>query len=129
MQLHGIPIRRMNHEAATILGSSLGKIAHVSEGGESVGGGQAMHIRVSVDITKPLCRERRAKLEKDKETWISFKYKRLPNFCYWCGLLTHTDKDCLFWLRNQDTLRLEINNLELGCEPPMNDPGEKQKSK
>ncbi len=107
VQLHGIPIRRMNHEAATILGSSLGKIAHVSEGGEAIGGGQAMRIRVSVDITKPLCRGRRAKLEKDKETWISFKYERLPNFCYWCGLLTHTDKDCHFWLRNQDTLRME----------------------
>uniref|UniRef100_A0A2N9FN80 Protein kinase domain-containing protein n=1 Tax=Fagus sylvatica TaxID=28930 RepID=A0A2N9FN80_FAGSY len=45
VQLHGIPIRRMNHEAATILGSSLGKIAHVSEGGEAVGGGQAMRIQ------------------------------------------------------------------------------------
>jgi hypothetical protein len=107
VQLHGLPIRRMTHKAATILGSSLGKIVHISEGGESAGGGQAMRIRVNVDITKPLCRGRRAKLEQDKETWISFKYERLPNFCYWCGFLTHTDKDCPIWLRNQDTLRLE----------------------
>ena len=94
VQLHGIPVRRMNHEATTILGSSLGKIAHVTKGGEIANGGQAMCIQVSVDITKPLCRGRRTKLEKDRETWISFKYKRLPNFCYWCGYLTHNDKDC-----------------------------------
>ena len=26
--------------------------------------------------------------------WISFKYERLPNLCYWCGRLTHDDRDC-----------------------------------
>ena len=66
-----------------------------------------MRIRVSVDITKPLCRGRRAQLEKNKEIWISFKYERLPNFCYWFGLLTHSDKDCPYWLRNQASLRVE----------------------
>uniref|UniRef100_A0A2N9ICC4 CCHC-type domain-containing protein n=1 Tax=Fagus sylvatica TaxID=28930 RepID=A0A2N9ICC4_FAGSY len=107
VQLHGIPVRRMNHEVASILGSFLGQIIHVSDGGDSAAGGQAMRIRVRVDITKQLCRGRRAQLEKNKEIWISFKYERLPNFCYWCGLLTHTEKDCPCWLRNQNTLRVE----------------------
>uniref|UniRef100_A0A2N9FFZ2 Reverse transcriptase domain-containing protein n=1 Tax=Fagus sylvatica TaxID=28930 RepID=A0A2N9FFZ2_FAGSY len=107
VQLHGIPVRRMNHEVAAILGSSLGKIARVTGGETSVDDGQAMRIRVSIDITKPLCRGRKAKLERGRETWISFKYERLPNFCYWCGLVTHSDKDCPHWLRNQETLCLE----------------------
>ena len=25
---------------------------------------------------------------------MDFKYERLPNLCYWCGRLTHHDKDC-----------------------------------
>ncbi len=32
---------------------------------------------------------------KGNSGWVSFKYERLPNFCYQCGLLTHGDKDCL----------------------------------
>uniref|UniRef100_A0A2N9G7B6 Reverse transcriptase domain-containing protein n=1 Tax=Fagus sylvatica TaxID=28930 RepID=A0A2N9G7B6_FAGSY len=107
VQLHGIPVRRMNPEVAIILGSSLGKIAHVTEGEKAAGSGQAMRIRVSIDITKPLCRGRKAMLEKGREVWISFKYERLPNFCYWCGLVSHSDKDCPHWLRNQEKLQLE----------------------
>jgi hypothetical protein len=107
VQLHGIPVRRMNHKVAKILGSSLGKIAHVTEGDKAADGGQAMHVRVSLNINKPLCRGRTAKLEKGREVWISFKYERLPNFCYWCGLVTHSDKDCPHWLRNQETLQIE----------------------
>jgi hypothetical protein len=107
VQLHDIPVRRMNEEVARILGSSLGRIAQVAGGTTAANGGQAMRIRVSIDITKPLCRGRMAVLEKGREVWISFKYERLPNFCYWCGHVTHSDKDCPYWLRNQETLHLE----------------------
>ncbi len=111
VQLHGIPVRRMNPEVATILGSSLGKIAHVTEGDKAAGGGQAMRIRVSMDLTKPLCRGRKATLEKGREVWISIKYERLPNFCYWCGLVSHSDKDCPHWLRNQEKMQLEVQQF------------------
>lgn len=26
--------------------------------------------------------------------WIQFKYERLPNFCYRCGLFGHALRDC-----------------------------------
>ena len=29
-----------------------------------------------------------------KDVPINFKYERLPNFCYWCGLLDHVVSDC-----------------------------------
>jgi hypothetical protein len=32
--------------------------------------------------------------EEGGSFWCPFKYKFLPNFCYVCGLLGHTDKDC-----------------------------------
>ena len=113
MQLHGLPVRRMNYEVATAFGSSLGKIDHVSEGDASAEGGMAMRVRGSLDITKPLCRGRKTRLEKGRETWISFKYERLPNFCYWCGHVSHSDKDCPYWLRNKDSLRLEEQQFGL----------------
>ena len=107
VQLHGLPVRRMNPEVATILGSSLGKVDQISAGDALAEGGQAMWIRVCLDITKPLCRGRLTRFEKGREVWISFKYERLPNFCYWCRQITHSDKDCAYWLRNKDTLRVE----------------------
>ena len=40
---------------------------------------------------------------KVNERWISFKYKKLPNFCYWCGLISHDGKDCNLWLARKET--------------------------
>ena len=40
-------------------------------------------------------------LDRSTEGWVSFKYERLPNFFYRCGLLTHSDTDCEDWLRRK----------------------------
>lgn len=39
--------------------------------------------------------------------WVSFKYKRLPNLCYWCGQLTYDDRDCELWIDSEGTLTPE----------------------
>ena len=38
---------------------------------------------------------------------VSFKFERLRNICYWCGSLTHGDKDCDLWLDSEGTLYVE----------------------
>ena len=40
----------------------------------------------------------------EKKTWITFKYERLPNICYWCGRLDHNDRDCEIWLESEGSL-------------------------
>lgn len=64
-----------------------------------------MRVRVSIDITLPLCRGRLISFENgDKgEGWVSFKYERLPNICYWCCCLNHVDKDCDHWIESDGT--------------------------
>ena len=64
-------------------------------------------IRVSVDITKPLCCGHRIALANGKEGWVSFKYERLPNICYWCGRLTHNDRECQLWVKSKGTMKVE----------------------
>ena len=41
---------------------------------------------------------------RKKKTWITFKYERLPNICYWCGRLDHNDRDCEIWLESEGSL-------------------------
>ena len=53
-----------------------------------------MRIRVSIDVRNSL--KRRIKLKKADGDWISidFKYECLNIFCFICGLLGHTEKQC-----------------------------------
>lgn len=32
---------------------------------------------------------------EDEKRWVAFKYERLLNFCYKCGLLSYDLKECL----------------------------------
>jgi len=43
-------------------------------------------------------------MEDGTEGWVAFQYERLPNLCFWCGLLTHDDKDVEIWLKSKGTL-------------------------
>ena len=42
-------------------------------------------------------------LDDNEEIWVSFKYEKLPNFCYWCGLVSHDEKDCEVWLARKES--------------------------
>ena len=97
----------MKHELASALGAAVGKVEHVAESEEDKGCDGCMHVRVRIDISKPLCRGRKAHLSSGRETWISFKYERLPIFCYWCGCPMHGERDCEMWLRNKGMMNKE----------------------
>ena len=63
-----------------------------------------MRFQMRVDTLKPLCQGCKIFLEGGKVNWVQFKYERLPNLCYWCGLLTHSDKGCDLWVRSRGSL-------------------------
>jgi len=44
-------------------------------------------------------------VEGGEKVWVNFKYKHLPNICYWCGCFDHSDKDCNIWIESKGTLQ------------------------
>ncbi|KAL5752550.1 hypothetical protein ACOSQ2_023057 [Xanthoceras sorbifolium] len=55
--------------------------------------GKFLWVRVGIDVTKPLKRGLKVKLE-DLLVAASIKYERLPEFYFACGLLGHELRDC-----------------------------------
>ncbi|XP_043817082.1 uncharacterized protein LOC122724918 [Manihot esculenta] len=53
-----------------------------------------MRIKVTIDITKPLKRRLQMKHPKGDWGWVDFKYERLSNLCFFCGLIGHFDRFC-----------------------------------
>ena len=93
VQVHDIPIKYLSREVAEKLCEAAGEVNKKSSLME-VDHGNVMRIRVRVNTTLPLCRGRIFTLDNGSKGWISYKYERLPNVCYWCGRLNHFDRDC-----------------------------------
>lgn len=51
-------------------------------------------IKVAIDVHKPLKSKMRMKKAGGEWLWISFKYERLPSFCFYCGVIGHSEKFC-----------------------------------
>ncbi|XP_074337514.1 uncharacterized protein LOC141674712 [Apium graveolens] len=52
------------------------------------------HIRVTLDVEKPIKRKMKIKREGGGWNWVNFKYERLSLFCFVCGILGHSERDC-----------------------------------
>lgn len=53
-----------------------------------------MRIRVRLDVRRPLKRKKQITKNNGMEIMVSYKYERLGEFCFTCGMLTHTERYC-----------------------------------
>ena len=107
VQIHGLPMMSQTKEAGMRIGETLGMVEKVDVEEKGFCRGSYLRIRVSLDITLPLCRGCTVRMGESGKIWVDFKYERLPIFCYWCGKVDHDERDCLLWIRSKETLRAE----------------------
>ena len=87
------------------IGSSLGIVEKVEMDERGFCSGEYMGVRFSIDVSKPLCRGCLVRVGGSLKLWVTFKYERMPSFCYWRGLIDHDEKDCMEGARTKETLR------------------------
>ena len=106
VQVHDLPIRFRTKRIAEQLCEAIGKV-NVRTNEAETEGDNFMHVRVTIDISQPLSRGRIVSLDSSKELWVHVKYERLPSLCFWCGCLTHDDRDCDLWVESEGSLLLK----------------------
>ncbi|KAJ9130006.1 hypothetical protein P3X46_035060 [Hevea brasiliensis] len=52
----------------------------------------AKRIRVNIDARLPFKRHMKLTNKDGGSNWINFQYERLLSFCFFCGIIGHTDK-------------------------------------
>lgn len=92
IQIHNLPYSLLTTKVAISLRESLGKVI-IPKDTVEMRGGNFMRVRVTIDISEPICWGRRVTFDENNDGWVSFMYERLPKMCYWCGHLTHDDKE------------------------------------
>lgn len=87
-------ITKRHKNMAIHIANSLGK-AKVDSGRDGyLVYGDILRFRVSLNVTKPLRRIMKLRTDEGVLVEIGFQYERLPNFCYYCGLMDHVLGGC-----------------------------------
>ena len=95
IQVHDLPLDRHSKENLLKVGNSAGQALETNFIGPSAGFWRRnIRARVEIDINCPLTLGFPLEREHLLDLWIPFKYEKLGNFCFDCGLLEHDYRDC-----------------------------------
>ena len=83
----------LDREAAMILGQEIGSFMDVDLEDNHSDAGCFLRVKVRLNITRPLMRGVTVS-NGGKDRWCPLVYEFLPDFCYVCGIIGHTDKLC-----------------------------------
>ena len=95
----------MLKEVGRDLGNRLGKYIESDKRSWLSEQAKFMRIRVDLPINKPLRRGGNIFNPNGGKFWVTFKYERLPSFCFQCGILGHDEKHCTGFPSNPEALR------------------------
>ncbi|CAL5355858.1 unnamed protein product [Camellia sinensis] len=101
VQVHGVPVAKLTRQNGEIIGRRIGNLIGV----EALHDGLLLNrsflrlrVDVDVDVTQPLPLGLilHQPGNEEKESWISYRYEKLSDFCYDCGMIGHDNSSCKF---------------------------------
>jgi hypothetical protein len=106
IQLWGLPPHCKTKKMGESIGELLGKV-EASEFYEYPGKKMIIKIKVAIDVKEPIAAGILIGNANDGTHWIDFRYEKLPQVCFRCGILGHADNLC----QNQQMEQAEVAPL------------------
>ncbi|XP_042958084.1 uncharacterized protein At4g02000-like [Carya illinoinensis] len=94
VRLHDLLLMARNEYIRRLVGGVLGEVLEVDLDKGEMEWGEYMRVRVLINISKPLLRQKRMIVEEGVSCWVRFSYERLPDLSFHCEILGHTLKEC-----------------------------------
>ncbi|CAN1744281.1 hypothetical protein LINPERHAP1_LOCUS2067 [Linum perenne] len=93
VQIYDLTADFYSETVGRAIGNWMGEFIEYDEHNHFTSLEPCMRIRVRLDVRKSLKREKPVK-KAHKEITVSFRYEKLPTFCFVCGRIGHIDRYC-----------------------------------
>ncbi|KAJ4824632.1 hypothetical protein Tsubulata_016351 [Turnera subulata] len=115
VQVHGLPPELMNEDNTQIIGNSFGGLLESDLALKKILSPQSsIGLKVALWVDKPLLSGFHTSGDTTLKTWIRFKYKGLPECCWFCGRLGHSITRCPYKGPNDKPPVLDIPERGFG---------------
>lgn len=101
IQIYGLPSGIMTEVVGRQLGNFFGEFLEYDHKNNTSNWREYMRIKVKIDVRKPLKRRKKITRRNGAEVLVTCKYERLGDFCFTCGIISHTERYCRQFL-NRD---------------------------
>ncbi|XP_021761808.1 uncharacterized protein LOC110726645 [Chenopodium quinoa] len=92
VRLRNLPFNCRSDNDVRELVINLGDLMEIEK--DVLGLDRFRRVRVMINVPKPLRRYQKIRDKGGKEAIVEFTYERLPFFCYACGVIGHSERDC-----------------------------------
>ncbi|CAA0809080.1 Unknown protein, partial [Striga hermonthica] len=111
VQVWNLPLHWVSEDAGAKIGKKIGRVHNVVITGEGSVKGHLIKILVEMKLKDPIMRGTNIKVG-DTNRWVDFRYEGIQSFCFYCGLIGHSDKSCQS--KKDDLLRNKFNGGQFG---------------
>lgn len=94
IQIHDLPVGFMFEAVGKQLEKIFGEFLKYDPKNSNSIWWEYMTIRIRIDVSRSLKRKKKINRKDCPEFVVSCKYERLGDFCFYCGMLTHTERFC-----------------------------------
>lgn len=118
IRIYDLPLALMTKARGIMYGSKLGQVREVDVGEDGCNKHDFFRIRVDLSVKRPLKPKLAIKIKvRGTEVTRQFdlRYERVPHFCFICGFIGHSDKDCSKRVANKE-FPFQFS-AELRCSP------------
>ncbi|XP_074363279.1 uncharacterized protein LOC141703746 [Apium graveolens] len=92
IQIHDLPNGFMTEAVGKQLGDFFGEFLQYDANNNTSIWRECMRIKINLDARKPLKKRKKITCRNGSDFIVTCKYERLGDFCFSCGLVSHTDR-------------------------------------
>lgn len=92
IQIHDLPTGFMSEMVGKQLCNFFGEFLEYDSKNNTSIWRECMRVKIKLDVCKPLKRKKKITRRDGSEIVVQCKYERLGDFCFSCGLLSHTER-------------------------------------